>query len=221
MPLLIDDLQKPTDANQRANSSDEHVGALMYGSSRNVPNFSEYKRTIHTGELSLDDPNLQSKFAFYKQKELNSNIEFIGIILLIVIVVITAIVYKSKKINSSIKLLNNLKSNNIFPKKQELISDSYSDSYITKKKLLDSLEVDGIISEVVYKEKLSELEKKCKVEQNDYLVKKRLTVERKALDQSLDLKVLTEKEHKIMVDALCNKIAKEVRESFNDKTNVN
>ena len=126
----------------------------------------------------------------------------------------------SVNINDLIKLAG-ININKISPQKTELVSNNYSDSYDTKKRLLDKLKSDGVISEVVYREKLSELEGKRKVEQNDYLVKKRLAVERKALDQSLDMKLLTEEEHKVMVDALNNKIIKEVCEFFDDKTNDN
>lgn len=111
---------------------------------------------------------------------------------------------------------------NIKKKNNELNIYSLQNDFDTKKNALVKLKEEKIISDNLYENKLLDLENQFKTDKEDLLLKlnnkktdqaisERFNSERKTLDQSLDLKLLTKEEHQVMVAALYSKIKKDVQ----------
>ena len=126
------------------------------------------------------------------------------------------------KDNLKNKTVASITDTDIKKKNNELNIYSLQNDFDTKKNTLVKLKEKKIISDNLYEIKLLDLENQFKKDKEDLLLKlknkktdqaisERFNSERKTLDQSLDLKLLTEEEHQVMVAALYNKIEKDVQ----------
>ncbi len=134
------------------------------------------------------------------------------------------------KDNLKNKTVASITDTNIKKKNNELNIYSLQNDFDTKKNTLVKLKEEKIISDSLYEIKLLDLENKFKKDKEDLLLKlknkktdqaisERFNSERKTLDQSLDLKLLTKEEHQVMVDDLYNKIKKDVQYVFEKQVN--
>jgi len=134
------------------------------------------------------------------------------------------------KDNLKNKKVASIAGTNIKKKNNELNIYSLQNDFDTKKKTLVKLKEEKIISDNLYEIKLLDLENQFKKDKEDLLLKhknkktdqaisERFNSERKTLDQSLDLKLLTKEEHQVMVDDLYNKIKKDVQYVFEKQVN--